>query len=96
MVKEHLVSGSSKVVLRREDLFRPTLSSEKYDIYATNGLASLESDLGKVSSTMGEFKKQPSKAKKVTLWNVSGNIEYSELPDTLIEHQPFHMISLVP
>ena len=96
MVKANLLSGSSKIALRREDISRPMLSSEKYDSYTTAGLASVEADLKTVSATMGEFGAKPSKAKKVTLGNVSENVEYSELSDTLIEHLPSHMISLDP
>ena len=73
--KQDLVSGSSKVVLRHEDISRQILSSEKYDIYTTDGLASLESDLKTVTASMGEFKKPPTKGEKVTLENVSENIE---------------------
>ena len=75
MAAENQVSGPSKLVLRHEDIFSQILSSEKYDIYTADGLASLESDMETVSSTLGEFKKPSSKTKKSTLGNVSGNIE---------------------
>ena len=53
--------AGAKVVVAQEHLFQSMLSTDKYDVYAAEGSANIDTDTKTVAATLGEFKKTPDK-----------------------------------
>lgn len=65
------------VTLKHEDIYKSLLNSETYNVYTAAGNTSIETDSDIVTKSLDECKKaNTTKAKKVSVDNVSENVEY--------------------
>ena len=65
-----------RVTLKHEAIFDNLLESQKYDVYTSDGAASIEGDYDIAPKALGERKMaNTAKSKKVSVGNVSKNIE---------------------